>query len=294
MIIIKIMGGLASQLHKYSLGRALALKHGVELKLDITWFENIPAGDTKREYFLEYYNINASIASEEEIASLLPGLLIRRISNAINRYFSVSLPLNGYISESFISKEMFDNIKSPAYLAGEWNGDEYFLGIREKIVSELTLKNNIDNRVASHLSYINKGTTASVHIRRGDYFSNLHANKLHGVVPDSYYKQAMHLSSKEGVERFVIFSDDTSWVKENLSLHSDYDVLYVENTTPLEDFYLMTQVDLNIISNSGFSWFSAWLGSGDIIYSPKCWVSDVNMNKRILSGFTDKRMVYVL
>lgn len=86
MIIIKIMGGLTSQMHKYALGRVLSLKYNVPLKLDLTWFDN-PKSDTPWEYQLDYFNINATIATVSEIKKLKGNNLFNRIARKIVKIF---------------------------------------------------------------------------------------------------------------------------------------------------------------------------------------------------------------
>ena len=68
MIVVKLMGGLGNQLFQYAAGRALALKHQTELKLDLSLLNADPKNVyTKRELELHVFNITASIASDSEL-----------------------------------------------------------------------------------------------------------------------------------------------------------------------------------------------------------------------------------
>ena len=73
MIIIKLKGGLGNQLFQYGFGRVLAIQRNEPLKLDITSLGNNK--DTKREFKLNKFNIEADIASFEEINKYKPSAL---------------------------------------------------------------------------------------------------------------------------------------------------------------------------------------------------------------------------
>lgn len=124
MIIIKIVGGLASQLHEYAIGRALSLKHNTELKLDISWFDNIPSSDTIREYQLDKYNIVATIATEKEIKQFKPNRYLIKVSNKIRKYTKQKINFRNYCNESFISLENIKDIRH-FYVENTKNFEEF-------------------------------------------------------------------------------------------------------------------------------------------------------------------------
>lgn len=101
----------------------------------------------------------------------------------------------------------------------------------------------------------------SVHIRRGDYQK---FSKFHNLLNIEYYKKAIDYV---GEGKFMFFSDDILWVKENFV--SD-NFLYSETNDEVEDFYYMSSCDNNIIANSSFSWWAAYLNKNPnkIIISP--------------------------
>ena len=108
-----------------------------------------------------------------------------------------------------------------------------------------------------------------MHIRRGDY---LQINNGTIVLPISYYHMAIKMMLKRVKDpTFLFFSDDMEWVKENIHVPN---AIYVDWNTGKEswqDMYLMSMCNHNIIANSSFSWWGAWLNNhkDKIVVSPK-------------------------
>lgn len=107
--------------------------------------------------------------------------------------------------------------------------------------------------------YLFNGTTCSIHVRRGDYLQL--SNKFIGLTMD-YYNKAL---SKVNADKYLVFSDDIEWCKKNFSGNFTFvhEVNYI-------DMFLMSRCDYNIISNSSFAWWGAYLGNGMVI-APKTW-----------------------
>ncbi|EPO2592080.1 alpha-1,2-fucosyltransferase, partial [Escherichia albertii] len=72
---------------------------------------------------------------------------------------------------------------------------------------------------------------------------------------------------------FFIFSDDIEWCKDNIFL--DNKTYFVQGDTyHVElDMLLMSKCKHNIISNSSFSWWAAWLNENrnKIVIAPSKW-----------------------
>ena len=109
--------------------------------------------------------------------------------------------------------------------------------------------------------------TCSIHVRRGDY---LNSPNHHPTQNMNYYMRAIKEMPKDSV--FLIFSDDIKWCKENFpNLPEKF--IFVEGNKDYEDLHLMTHCKNNIIANSTFSWWGAWLNSNSdkIVVAPKKW-----------------------
>jgi len=118
--------------------------------------------------------------------------------------------------------------------------------------------------------------SCSIHIRRGDYTSNVNSN-IHGTCSLEYYKKATeYMQNKYKDIYYYIFSDDITWVKENLKLENAVYIESEEKRIPHEDIYLMSLCSNNIIANSSFSWWGTWLNNNlnKTVIAPKRWFED--------------------
>lgn len=296
MIIIKIAGGLASQMHKYSIGRALAIKHNTDLKLDLSWFENTPTEDTKRTYILSNYAIQATAASKKEIRQFRPNWFLSKLNNKLSQYFGINLSFKHYNKKSFMTLKEFNALPNELYLEGEWAGYKYFEQLRDTLIEELSLTQELSPNAKDLIDTINSKQSVSMHIRRGDYVSNPHAAKLHCTCSLQYYAQAITvLKEKIGNFHLFVFSDDIDWVKENFTQIIDNNIFYVEGLNDIEEFEIMSKCHHNIIANSGFSWLSSWLNKNNdkVIIAPMHWVYEADLNTYIVNSITKDNTIFL-
>ena len=110
-----------------------------------------------------------------------------------------------------------------------------------------------------------KGTTCSIHVRRGDYVNN----PGYAKIPASYYEKAM---SKIKVDKYLVFSDEIEYCK---TIFRGEKFIFVKDLDHVE-LFLMTLCDHNIIANSTFSWWGAYLNQNPakIVIAPDLWVGD--------------------
>ncbi|MEN9921551.1 MAG: hypothetical protein RLZZ517_529 [Candidatus Parcubacteria bacterium] len=274
MIITKLKGGLGNQLFQYAFGRYLAEKNNDTLKLDILGLQQ-NSKDTLRFYLLDKFNITAEIANQDEIQKIKnPFGFLSKIARLIN----TKILRNFYIG----FEEKLLKLKGNIYLDGYFQSELYFKEIEPIIRNEFTLKNPLSQLAQKIEEQIhNEGASVSIHIRRGDYVTDPSAAKAHGTCDLDYYAQAIsEISSSIVNPTFFIFSDDIEWVKENLKVES---TTYVSNPnlTEYEELILMSKCKHNIIANSTFSWWAAWLNSNPskIVIAPKQWRKDIDSDK---------------
>jgi hypothetical protein len=140
-------------------------------------------------------------------------------------------------------------------------------------VDNLQFQTNILNEAQNILSTIkNSKITISLHVRRGDYL--LPQNAVYPILDFKYYSAALANYDLNNVQ-LIIFSNDVLWCQENLNtLHSN--ITYVDGNTDYLDLCLMSLCDHNIIANSSFSWWAAYLNKNPNkkIVCPKKYVID--------------------
>jgi len=259
MIIVRIIGGLGNQLFQYAMARSISEKLGIEFKLDISGFENYKLHNG---YRLNQFNIIENIATNEEIKKFrgYEGIF-RRILNKLG--LDIKRP-ESYYQEKFYMRYNEGVFSDNFYFDGYWQNCRYFEDIREILLKELTPK-NISNQAKLYLKTIDENSV-SIHIRRGDY---LKLQNIYNILSVDYYQEAIKILNKTHKHlNFFVFSDDIEWCKNNLNIEATY----IEKTTDIDDVFLMSKMGFNIISNSTFSWWGAWLNENNkIVITPKKW-----------------------
>lgn len=128
------------------------------------------------------------------------------------------------------------------------------------------------------LEQIRNNHTCFVHVRRGDYFASNYKSIFEGCCTLEYYKKALKfLQDKYTDIKFICFSDDLKWMKQNLPLGDNATFVdwNTRKNSPLV-MYLMSQCDNAIIANSSFSYWGAFLGKKKktVVYPQRWWNSD--------------------
>ena len=180
------------------------------------------------------------------------------------------------------------------YLDGYWQSEKYFSDIADIIKNEFRVKlpqTEENRRVAQQITSCE---SVSLHVRRGDYLTDAKTNTIHGTCELDYYARCIErLTQQVHHPYFFIFSDDPEWVAKNLKI--THPTTFVAHNGPeksYEDLRLMSQCRHNIIANSSFSWWGAWLNSNSnkIIYTPKKWFCDPNLNTKDLIPATWQKL----
>ena len=265
---------------QYAASRALALAHKTSLKLDISGFSSYKL---HQGFELDrIFNCFTKVAEESDIRSILgwqspkvirrlvsrPSMsLLRNIENVVEPHFQYWLGIK--------------QVPCDCYLTGYWQSEKYFEDVAGQIRNDFTFKLPLEGRNVELVDRLKQVNAVSLHVRRGDYVSNINTAITHGVCSLEYYHTAIKYVA-ERVEQpvFVIFSDDIAWVKYNLK--TNFPCLHVNHNHELEsynDMRLMSLCQHHIIANSSFSWWGAWLNQNPdkIVVAPKRWfVKDTN------------------
>ena len=277
MIIIKIFGGLGNQLFQYAIGRKLSILHNTKLLFDISDF-NKYENMAKIGIGIKKFNINFQLARHKDLKKVffikskfmiqLIKIISSRLFSYINDFF-----LNNY----FYEKNVFDfydkyTFYKNAYFHGFWQNEKYFSDIRNELINEINFK-TMRKKHTNLLEIIKKRNSVAVHIRRGDKTLKKN-NKMFALPRINYFIESMNYMLKNLREPFFLFfSDDLSWAKKNIP--KSYRGRFVSDFSETEDLISMKNCKHNIISNSTFSWWAAWLNlnKNKIIICPKKWTT---------------------
>lgn len=267
MIIIKLQGGLGNQLFQYAFGRSLTEKIKTELVLDHTNYE----GDKLRTFSLHHFNVKARLITSKESRKYNSKTykLYRKIKRFVNPH------------QAYLFKARYFSTKDNSYIEGYWQSQKYFYSIEKEIRRELTLKNNVSKTFQSEYKLIKSyPISVSIHIRRGDYANNTDVQKRFGLCDIEYYKKAVDfILNKFPNSTFFVSSDDIAWAKQSIpQIIKNNKIHYLSNPDLVdhEELILMSNCHHQIMANSSFSWWSAWLNQNKskIVIAPKSWLAD--------------------
>lgn len=268
MVIVNIIGGLGNQMFQYAAGKYISQKFNTTLKLDVNDF----SGYDVWNFDLARLHTKFEMASSEEINQLKPET---RFKKAL-QYLHPRQQRTYFREKYFHYAPSFQALGENVYLKGYFQSEKYFKPIENLIRQEFQIQPDLISNIQTLADGINRINSVAVHIRRGDY-KNMAALKMHGMLETDYYREAISKMRKSNADvRFYFFSDDMAWVKENLREKNAVYVTGEITKTHFEDLYLMSQCRHNIIANSSFSWWGAWLNNNPdkIVIAPRNWFNE--------------------
>jgi hypothetical protein len=276
---VLVYGGLGNQMFQYALCKALNYK-GKKAQILFT------------NYLYEYHHNGFDLGRAFDLQLPFPQNILRYV--LVNTEFLYKNKLAAYAFSKIVPKyqdkryDKYVEKKEFVYdeelfhqeyslLIGIWQVESYFKDIRSILLKEFTFREPKDEASKQYAEKIRKSNSVSIHIRRGDYLSSRWAN-THVVIKDmTYYENAIaYIEKRVDNPHYFIFSNDLDWVKENLKLPN---CTYIDNNTGKRsyiDMYLMSLCKHNIIANSTFSWWGAWLNNyeGKIVIMPNKWLNN--------------------
>ncbi len=274
MIVTRLMGGLGNQMFQYAAGKALAQKLNTSLELDLSFLHKKNGIETKRDFALDVFRLKPVFLSETLYPDFLK-LKENRMFRIINRKAPFLLSRH-YLSEKrFPFDPDFFNSKNNTFLDGFWQTEKYFKDISGLIRTDFEFTLPLDSRNAALSAEISSSDSAGIHVRRGDYVNDKVTNAYHGVCGIEYYRRGVEELSRIYPDlRWYVFSDDAKWVRENLSFIPGMSVIdHNTGSSSYKDMQLMSQCRHQIIANSSFSWWAAWLNKNKdkTVIAPEKW-----------------------
>lgn len=284
MIKVILKGGLGNQMFQYAAAKSLAIETNTDIYIDLSFMKNrIPIKDfTFREYELEeFFNIN------EQSGTLLK-------NDFLDKYFSYPLELiyNKYLNKNYYAEgtnpysfdSNFFDLKDGTTIEGYFNNPKYFEKHEEVIKEIFDTRKLYDKNFQQIEDKIKSSNSISINIRRGDYLNTKHKD-VFVFLDENYYKTAIRkIRDKIDNPHFFVFSyDDPEWFANTFQMNqSEYTMMNKEYVGDKFKSYLrlISLCKHNIISNSTFAWWGAYLNknSKKTVISPKRWMKDYSFN----------------
>ncbi len=269
MKIVQFLGGLGNQMFQYALYKALQREFS-NVKADLHGYQNY---SLHNGFELEnVFNIKL-----KTINPFTRNIYIKHnrkwVYRKLRRILNVK---NAYQEEKslFAFDPSILTDPKPRYYWGYWQNLQYFERIADELRSDFNFKKKLTGTNQQTLAQINQSQSIAIHVRRGDYLKDPLLGGLCGV---DYYQAAIELiQMKVASPKFFIFSDDIAWCKEHLGLTNAAFITWNTGQKSYIDMQLMSACKHNIIANSSFSWWAAWLNPNQskIVVYPKKWVND--------------------
>ena len=279
MVIAKLAGGLGNQMFQYATARRLSLTLGSELKLDLSAFRK----DKKREFALgefEIFGKSAEAGKTDREESSRETFLKKwsRLPGGREAKESISTVREKQFRFDPAILELHDNV----CLEGYWQSEKYFMDVRKTIEAEFSWNYPPDQKNLETLRLIDQSESVSIHVRRGDYADDPDTRKFHGLCSESYYRTAIAwFRRRTRNPLFFIFSDDMEWARGFFHKEPGARIVHQNgNGRPHEDLRLMSRCAHQIIANSSFSWWGAWLNTkpGRQVVAPEKWFANPSVD----------------
>jgi hypothetical protein len=282
MITVILRGGLGNQMFQYATAKSLSMRLNTDLQIDLTFIKQHKHKLWCRPYELEIFELPACYkktrTEDELITRLLPIFHKHKIGK------QALLQLNYHIEDP-INDNSFWKLKDGIKLFGTFANEKYFIDYRNDILKEFTFKghlNEINNQIANNIGNSN---SVSVHIRRGDYLDPKNKQWFAQCSIDWYQNALQYIKDRVENPVYLFFSDDMVWVKENFaSIPNAYFIDFNNGADSYNDMILMSLCKHNIIANSSFSWWGAWLNINPdkIVIAPKQYYIEEQRNKSVI------------
>lgn len=278
-IIVNVRGGLGNQMFQYAFAYGVSKKINQPFELDISDFDTYWHPYKPNTYWnlyqLDAFKMEARLTSHKTKPKKR-NLVNRtvKILKIIKRKF---LTKNYYQEPHYHFDKNVFTVKNNTYFMGYWQSEDYFKEYREELLKEFALKAPLQEKSQQYKKDILSNNAVSLHIRRGDYLTGVGSN-FYNIYDLGYYQKAVkHITQHIPEVCFYIFSDDLAWVKDNLAFIKNKIFIESDKNIPdYEEMYLMSLCKHNIIANSSFSWWGAWLNQNNekIVIAPQKWCND--------------------
>ncbi len=272
-IIISFCGGLGNQMFQYALFRKLQ-SDGKTVFGDLEFY--LYPGTT-RAFLLP--NVFPNIKIENYSIEQKRKFLLENLNTSKSKKFMIYREFD-IKEEKRKRAELFLLDIMGGYIQGYHQSSWFAESIRDILLKDFEFRLPEDLGFDNIRKKIQSKNIVSVHVRRGDYLEKENVNIYGNICTDLYYKRAIqYLRERLNDVVLCFFSNDIEWVKSEY--RDEKNAIFIgpecfDNYHDWYDMYLMSQCNHNIIANSTFSWWGAWLNPnpGKIVIAPEQWVNN--------------------
>jgi hypothetical protein len=254
IISTRLMGGLGNMMFQIATAHSVAIRDNKEMICDIRDMQ-IP----HKPYTIYTNNILRNVKFSNDLINL------------------------NHMGEGGFHYTPIPKIDGNVKLVGHFQSEKYFTNYKTEILKLFEIDDTTKNYLLEKYGVIINQDTCSIHIRRGDY---LGLPTHHPTQSIDYYKNAIQIVGEK--KHFLVFSDDIEWCKENFNFLNNK--TFISDNKDYEDLYLMSLCKNNIIANSTFSWWGAWLNNNENkkVIIPSKWFGVYNSHLNTNDLYCDK------
>lgn len=275
MKIVKILGGLGNQMFQYALYIALKEHFPHEtVMIDTSCFNGYPLHNG---YELDnVFLLDSDIATWKDIVKVAYPYPNYRCWQ-VGKYILPKRKTMCMESKDFALDRSVLSQNGDRYFDGYWQHEEYFAFVREKVLKTFSFPQEVSEQNRDIVKIALAENSVSVYVRRRDYVNHPFFKGLCGI---DYYKRAIaYCQERVEPSLYCIFSNDIAWCSKELSSCVPSDkVVYIDWNTGRDsyvDMQIMSLCKHNVIANSSFSWWGAWLNRNPrkVVVAPKRWMN---------------------
>ena len=281
MKIVNILGGLGNQMFEYAMYLALRESHPEEEIVCTT--HSFKGYGLHNGFELDrIFGIKIKEATYWQLAQLAYPFFNYNSWRVMRHCLPVRrrTMTRGAIDIPFDFSQVTRN--DSVFYDGYWQNECNFRHIRKKVLETYVFPDFTDERNRRLVELLKTEITVSCHIRRGDY---LKEPNMCVCTPSYYARSIREMNEKVKPTLYCIFSDDISWCRKNIQnlVGKDKRIVFIDwnkGQSSFRDMQLMSLCNHNIIANSSFSWWGAWLNVHEdkTVIAPKTWIKGAILN----------------
>lgn len=280
MVIIQLRAGLANQMFQYAVYKQFkSIRDDVfiddfSIKPDKRWdFEQVKITDV-------FANLNYDLCQISDAKKLYGGTsFFSKAERAFSKifkpfYYNCSLK-QGY------NKNIFSNNNKNLYLTGGFQSEMFFFNVKDQIRNDFKFPELRDKRNLLLLEKLKNVNSVAIHVRKGKDYEKYITQNTCDV--DYYVEAIKRIKEKVSNPEFFVFTDNKEWVINNFGFFN-YEIVDWNPHAGKKnyiDMQIMSLAKHNIIANSTYSWWGAWLNNNPekVCIGPHFWYNPMFIDK---------------